>query len=233
MRGVIAPLFMVVVLGCEPPPPPVTRALPRAQRPPSPSYQTLDGRFHYYAVTRLDSIADHFTATFLRVEGAYCTASRRPGREVEVEGCGFPASQMASDEVPADRAFLLPSLRAAVLDRERGATNLHFRFEGAYRSVILEEEVPCEGKHGQGYNSVELRYDAALETLLDIQFRSGSGCGAMPFYWASAEPRWLQFTSTRTLLDPVKPLLDPALAASLLDLFASTAPDVGHSPPAP
>jgi hypothetical protein len=40
------------------------------QLPPSPTYQKLDGRFHYYAVTSIEPLEDHFRATYFDVEGA-------------------------------------------------------------------------------------------------------------------------------------------------------------------
>lgn len=149
-----------------------------------------------------------------------------------VEGCGFPATGLAADAVSDDRAFLLPAIRDAVRRHEPGAANIRVRFEGAYRSVHLDEEMPCDGTHGRGYNHVELRFDERLEQLQAVRYCQGSACGAAPFYWASPSPRWLPFTSTTTLLDVANahaPL--PAdLARSLAELFANRA--AGTLPPA-
>ena len=221
-------LFLFVAItqtACQAAPGAVAQTPARPAQPPSATYQALDGRFHYYAVTRLDEVADHFFVTFHDSEGAYCTVSRRPGMAVVVEGCGFPATKMMTDAIPDDRAFLLPLIQDAVRQQEPGAKDIRVRFEGAYRSIHLEEEVPCEGAHGQGYNSVELRYDERLERLLEVRYRQGSHCGAAPFYWASPEPRWLHFTSTRTLLDTAtaKAPLPADLSASLAELFANPA----------
>jgi hypothetical protein len=226
------PVLQAACASAAPPATPSPSPLPSRPEPPSPTYQTLDGRFHYYAVTRLEEIADHFFVTFHDAEGAYCTVARAPGRPVVVEGCGFPATGMPADAVPDDRAFLLPSIRDAVRRQEPRAANIRVRFEGAYRSVHLEEEMPCNGAHGQGYNQVELRFDERLEKLHEVRYLQGSGCGAAPFYWASPSPRWLSFTSTRTLLgltDAHAPL--PAdLARSLAELLAN--PGAGTLPPA-
>lgn len=218
---------------CEAAAPPATPSpSPSRPEPPSPTYQTLDGRFHYYAVTRLDEIADHFFVTFHEAEGAYCTVARAPGRPLVVEGCGFPATGLPADAVPDDRAFLLPAIRDAVRRQEPRAANIRVRFEGAYRSVHLEEEVPCDGAHGRGYNHVELRFDERLEKLHAVRYRQGSACGAAPFYWASPSPRWLPFTSTSTLLDVANAHapLRADLAKSLAELFANRAD--GTRPPA-
>lgn len=197
---------------------------------PSPSYQTLDGHLHYYAITRIEPFADHYSSTFFRVEGAYCTLLRVPGQLPEIDGCGWPASLTEDDRVPPDREFLLPYLRAAVLAQEPGSSGVHVSFEGAYRRVFLEEEIPCDGKHGNGYSRVELRYDAELRTIDKLQFREGSACGASPFYWASASPQWLSFTSLSEVLGMNASLpLPHELELALQDRFAH--PEEGANPP--
>jgi hypothetical protein len=200
-------------------------------RPPSASYEALDGRAHYYAVVRLEPFEDHFTATFHHIEGAYCTLTASAARGVTLEGCGFPSSVPREDRVPEARRGLLPALRDAVFREEPDATSLRFRYDGTYRSVYLEEEVPCAGKHGNGYNRVELRYDERLLTILERKYLQGSLCGAAPFYWASPEPKWLQYTSPRTLLsiDAAAEPLPPALLDSLRAVLAS--PEGDHSVP--
>lgn len=233
-------LFSAVSLACGPSAPARSAARPprvrEAPRPPSPSYQTLDGHLHYYAVVRVEDFEDHFTATFHDVEGAYCHVSVSTARGVQLRGCGYPATIMQHDEVPRDRERLLPALRAAVLDEETRARALHFRYEGSYRAVYLEEEVPCEGKHGNGYYQAELRYDADLKVVAEQRFLIGSTCGAAPFYWASPEPRWLPFTSTRTLLAPgdrgVVGPLPPELAAALQEVLSTPKDDHTRPPEA-
>lgn len=237
MRTVIAfGLASTLVVACEtsnqPPARPARAPRPApVARPASPSYQTLDGHAHYYAVVRLEAFEDHFTATFHHFEGAYCTLTASAPKGVVLEGCGFPATVAREDRVPAARQGLLPELRAAVLTDEPDAKSLHFRHDGAYRSVYLEEEVPCAGKHGQGYNIVELRYDERLEKVLESRYVAGSNCGAAPFYWASPEPKWLQYTSSRALLavESATQPFPPELDASLRAVLAS--PDRDHSTP--
>ena len=199
-----------------------------APQPPSPTYQTLDGRVHHYAVTRVEDFEDHYIATFLHHEGTYCVLSASAAQGVRNRGCGFPASLMKEDRVPRDKEALLPALRAAVLEEEPDATALRVRHEGAYRIVLLEEEVPCQGKHGNGYNIIELRYDAQLTRVLEKRHIQGSLCGAATFYWASPAPRWLAFTSPRTLLGPETSSapLPPELAAALAAELASPPSEV-------
>ncbi|MCY0994483.1 hypothetical protein OV203_45590 [Nannocystis sp. ILAH1] len=198
------------------------RPPPAPRPPPSPTYEALDGRFHHYAVTRIEALEDHFVATFHDSEGATCDLSASDALGVRVRGCGFPATLMDGDQVPADRQRLLPALRAAVLAEAPRATLLRVRYEGTYRVVHLEEEVPCDGEHGRGYNRVELRYDATLSALREVRYLGGSACGAARFYWASPDPVWLSFTSTRPLLSPaeVKSALPPDLTAALQAVLA-------------
>ncbi len=182
---------------------------------------------------RVEDFEDHYFATFLDAEGAYCHVSAPIAGGVRLRGCGYPATLMQRDEVPHDRERLLPALRQAVLAEETRARSLHFRYEGSYRVVHLEEEVPCDGKQGRGYYQVELRYDADLKVMQERQFLMGSACGAAPFYWASPEPQWLAFTSTRTLLAPgsaaVMGPLPPELAAAVQAVLG--APTGDHSRP--
>jgi hypothetical protein len=233
-------LFASISLACGPSAPARSAARPprprEAPRPPSPSYQTLDGRLHYYAVVRVEDFEDHFTATFHDVEGAYCHVSVSTARGVQLRGCGYPATIMQRDEVPRDRERLLPALREAVLAEETRARSLRFRYEGSYRVVVLEEEVPCEGKHGNGYYQVELRYDADLKVIQERRFLIGSTCGAAPFYWASPEPRWLPFTSTRTQLAPGSSAIMGPLPADLTTALQAVlaTPNEDHgTPPEP
>ena len=226
-------------LACEAAAPPVTPShapslsRPEPPSPPSPTYQTLDGRFHYYAVTRLDEIADHFFVTFHDAEGAYCRVARAPGRPVVVEGCGFPATGLPADAVPDDRAFVLPAMRDALCRQEPGAANIRVRFDGAYRSVNREEEVPCDGAHGHGYNNVELRFDERLEKLQEVRYLRGarragrrrSTGRALPRGGCPSRPRgrcstWRMRTRR----------LPPDLTGSFAELFANRAD--GTRPPA-
>ncbi len=187
-------------------------------------------------MVRVEDFEDHFTATFHDVEGAYCRVAFSDANGVQVRGCGFPATLLERDDVPRERQHLLPALRAGVRAEQTRARALRFRYDGSYRVVVLEEEVPCDGKHGSGYYQVELRFDAALKVVKEQRFLMGSACGAAPFYWASPEPRWLRFTSPRALLAPDKSVmmgpLPPELGAALQAVLATPNEDHG-TPPEP
>lgn len=185
-----------------------------AKEPASPSYELLDGTQHYYAIVRVEPYRSHFVGTFLDIESAYCQLGGSSKYDVKVEGCAFPATRMAADELPG-LVDWGPMLRAALLREKRNATLIHFRYEGSYRRVDLEEEVPCAGRHGKGYNRIELWMDAELSQVLSVHYDAGSECGAKRFYWASSAPRWLAFTSDHTLLGVDRPSL--ALPPVLLD----------------
>lgn len=186
-----------------------------------------DSRAHVAGMPRTST-----PVTFHDAEGAFCTVARAPGRPLVVEGCGFPATGLPDDTVPDDRAFLLRAIRDAVRRQEPRAANIRIHYQGTYRSVHLEEEVPCDGAHGHGYNHVELRFDERLEKLQAVRYLGGSACGAAPSCWASPSPRWLPSTSTSTLLDVANahPPLPDELARSLADLLANRA--LGTQPPA-
>lgn len=235
MRRVALGLLILAACASAPPPSPNYEHRPaRPVAPPEPrsaSYDALDGALHYYAITRVEPFEEHYFATYHHVEGAYCelVASNAGARVV---GCGFPSSVTGRDVVPPDLEARLPSLRDALRTEEPEATSIGIAYEGTFRLVVLEEEVPCEGHHGHGYNQVELRFDAAFTHLVGQRYRHGSGCGAAPFYWASAHPRWLAFTSTKPLLAPDTKSLPPDLFAAVVDVL--TKPDEDHSvPPKP
>lgn len=63
----------------------------------------------------------------------------------------------------------------------------------------MEEEVPCDGERGRGYDRVELRHDATLSALREVRDLAGSTCGAARLYGASSDAAWRAFTSRRLL----------------------------------
>jgi hypothetical protein len=143
---------------------------------------------------------------------------------------------MRKDTIPADRERLLPALTSALLADKPKATSLHFRYEGTYREVSLEEAMPCAGVHGPGSNQVKLRYNADFTQRIASRSQGGSSCGAVPFYWASSSPKWLRFTSTRTLLAPdANGSIDvaPELLAALESMLANPDADCSNPPEVP
>lgn len=244
------PVCSAALASCGPPSPPShpiaspapepPRAPASAPQPPKPTpavYASLDGRVHYYAITLVRPLEHHFVATYLSVEGGYCDVVANQRNEVTVLGCGFPSGVAEDDHVGREYAALLPALRTAVLRAKPGAQRLHVRYEGTYRSVLLEEEVPCHGKHGQGYNQVELHFDAELRTLVAAEYHAGSNCGASPFYWVSENPRWVPFTSPTVLLAPsgsaVAKVIPSPLFEAVTAALAAPAASLSVPPPGP
>lgn len=223
-------------LGCAAPQPAARTA---TREIPSPSYRQLEGARHFYAIVRAEPYRSHFSATFLHHEYAGCHLSADATGPVQVDSCAFPASRLREDALPSPYGEWAPRLRAALRREEPNAKDVHLRYEGTYRRVTLEEQVPCNGAHGRGFHRIELRMDKAGVNVLSAEHTDGSQCGALDFYWASANPQWIAFTSTQTLFEPgagAPVVVPPALLGPLREVLEH--PERDHSnppsvPPAP
>jgi hypothetical protein len=220
---------------------PQSASRPIQEAPVPAAYLALDPRYHYYAVIGTTEYAHHYTATFHDAEGAYCELSASPAGVVQNNGCGFPASLMQEDHVPNEQRDWLDALKAAVTAQEPNARRIRVRYTGTYRTVTVQEATPCPAPngagtiHGHGYMTVDFRYNEHFTELRGTSLVTGSECGALLYYWAAREPRWLPFTSTTSLLGNLvfRHAFPDELMPALRKLLANPGADYSAPPPIP
>ncbi len=170
-----------------------------------PSYTQLDPAFTYYNVAEIDELRDHYTVVFSDAERSYCTLGMATDDAEITGGCGFPAESLNADAVPSDKQNAIPALKAEVLKRAPNARNINVKFEGTYRRVILEEFRACDFQskglvHGHDFSRVILRFDEALTQVSQVDFQTGSNCGAMFCYWCETTPKWVPLRTNEPIL---------------------------------
>lgn len=216
MRSVSS--FMLVAAlasaaACAPAPAP----RPPDHRPASPRYRTLDPRLHHYAVTYVGPYEEHYTATTDDNQGIRCafTYSSRWGRRLQ--RCETGSWSPAGGSVPSGREGLAREMSEEARQVTARDVPPHVTYDGTFRLVRLEEEIPCDGAHGRGASFVHLRYDEDLRQVQEHHEVGSTRCRApAPFSWGGPEPRWLPLTSATPLLDgsdghPLPPALTTAL----------------------